>query len=1264
MTLKINFFILSFISFLAVSQTTDVIMNAGSNNTTVNTCLGGLYDSGGSGAGGPYQNNESYTITVCPDVPGDFITLSWTVFNLDPTNTSVVPNTTNADNITIYDGDDATAPTLGTYYSGDLTPGDLFGATSTNTTGCLTIVFNSNGTGTGDFNAQLSCATPCDPPTAAGIIVNADNPQGDSIAVCVNEQITFQDNGSIPGSSGLFVLERWVWSWGDGSDNDTLLSGAAVTHNYSQPGQYTVQLIVIDDNDCVNTNATDIRVFVSTYPTFIPFPGDTTLCIGESIELAAQPTNYDQTWTGFPVTVQDPTNCMEDLTGISQPTPLPITGFDSNHILDASNGDITSICVDIEHSFIGDFVLQIQCPTGQTMTLHQQGGGGVNLGDVTTTAQGIIDCNDPATFGVPWTYCFDENATDTWVDAIAAGGNTVPNSGGGNSLVPGTYAPIDPFSNLDGCPINGTWNLLFTDLWGADDGSLPGFTINFAPPLYPPVTVFTPNIGGGSDSSYWDLTDQFITSNSPDYDTIIVTPLNAGSFDYTYYAINDFGCSFDSTITIQVDPLEQISAGPDVVLCGNLPVQIGPDATTGGSCDYNILLTDSWGDGWGSHNVDFITSAGTTSSTGPATDSLWITLPVINGEIVTIDFNSVGFGAGECEIQIFDGDGNLVYQDGAGFLAPSNAPQIIVANCFVGYTFDWTPAGTILSSPNDQNPTVQPGVATTYTLTSYPTGHPLCATTDDVDVILGPDIDPGVDSTGNLCFGGPPVDLIDYLGGTPQPGGLWIDATGGTYTMPVDPSTFAPGVYEYRIDSMNCSLSAFLTVNIIQLPITLALTDATCHSIADGTIDVSSPSAAAYSINGGANWQVPNLFSALPAGVYNVVLSSGPNGTECLVDTTVTIVEPDPLQITSMVQDQTVCPGDNINLTAIGLGGSSNYTYTWDNGIGTGQLVNHEPTASSTICLTLSEACGSPPAVECVEITVPADIEFNYYFGDDPTAKTTAGCFPHSFSIENISTSTTIFDGNGTILSPATDVELSTTTWNIIGDKTLASKGLDSLTHTIQNAGVYDVEVITTSYEGCEYVTYLPSIINVLDRPNADFAFTPNTLTMFSTEADFIDLTTGDPVQWLWNFQGAPSPDVSTIQNPFVKYQEGKPGTYEIDLKVWDANNCTDSVKRTLIIENDVNVFAPNIFTPDGDGYNDDWRVFITGIEIYDFHLTIYNRWGELVFESFDPEASWDGTYGNGGSTVLSGTYVWAIETKDIEKDNRYEFNGSIIIQN
>ncbi len=1250
-------------SFIGVSQSTPIVMNPASNGSTINSCLATLFDSGGSGTGsGQYQNNELLTITICPDVPGDYITLVWTVFNLDPTNTSAVPNQTNADNITVFDGDDITAPSLGTYFSGDVSPGDVFGATTTNPTGCLTIQFASNNVGVGDFNAQLSCATPCDPPFADGIIVNADNSTGDSIAVCIDEEITFQDNGSTAGASGLFVLEKWVWNWNDGSSNDTLLSGAAVPHSFSQPGQYTVQLTVIDDNDCINANATDIRVFVSTFPTFIPFPVDTTLCIGESLTLTAAPSVYDQTWTGFPSQVTNPDNCLEDSPGIAQPTPLPLTGFDPTTTLTNANPDILSICVEMEHSFIDDFVLQVQCPTGQVMTLHQQGGGGIQLGD---PEQGVIDCGDQGTFGTPWTYCFDAASTQTWAQAATAGGtNLVPNSSPTDqSLVAGNYAPADPlgFAALDGCPINGTWNLLFTDLVNLDDGSLPSWSINFASNLYPPVTVFTPVTGLGSDSSFWQLGDPSITYNSVDFDTIVIAPTTAGSETYNYSLVNNFGCTFDTSITITVDSLRPINAGPDITICGGQPVIIGPDSTSGINCEYRLLLFDSFGDSWNGNEIEVTTQAGgAVTFPGPAVDSLWVTLPVTNGENIIIDFNNIGAFSNECEIYLFDGSGNLVYSDGlAG--APSNNPQNVVANCFLGYSFSWTPTANILSSPTVINPQVNPPVSTTYTLSTFPTAHPMCISTDDVEVLIGPLIDPGNDTIANICINQGPVDLFNFIGGTPQTNGYWITSAGVMVNMPIDPATFTPGIYEYRIDSLNCSLSSFLTVNIIDLPITMVTTDVTCATASDGTIDLSSPFANSFSIDGGSTFQPIGLFQNLSSGTYNIVITSAPNG-NCNASTIAVIDEPDSLEITFLTPSSIVC--ENIDLQASASGGNGNYTFTWDHNLGNGKTVDYSPTFSDSVCVTLSEDCPSPTVSKCTYMTVFAPVDFKYEFEDEIDPLVTAGCYDHPFKINNLSSSQDVISAGGVVTNPATDVTKMNTTWNIIGANisTSNSSGLSPVFSNLSIPGLYDIEVKIRTEQGCEQIEYLTEIIEVYNHPVANFVFSPNQVTIYNSQANFNDISEGNPVEWSWQFFGGPTPNTSTQKNPVINYEEGKPGNFQVDLTITDENGCQDKTTKYIDVVNDVNIFAPNIFTPDGDDINANWRVYISGIDIYDYHLSIFNRWGELVFESFDQEAAWDGTYGNSGEVALSGNYVWIVDAKDLRKDNRYSFTGSLLI--
>lgn len=1309
-------------SGISMSQSTDIVMNAGNNGTTFITCLGGLYDSGGTGAAAPYSNNESYVVTICPDNPTDFITLQWTVFNLDCTDNLPGPPT-DADNITIYDGDNTGAPTLGTYYCGQLQPGDIFGATPFNPTGCLTIEFNSNANGTGDFNAQVSCETPCDPGNAIGEIVGGPAP--DSIAVCVGDVVTFQDAGSTAGTSGLFTLEKWIWKWMDGTPNDTLLTPGQVTHSWSTPGQYIVQLQVMDDNDCVNNNATDIQVFVTTYPNFDPFPGDTTICVGETLTLEAFPDSYETTWSGFPLAYWNDSNCMEDLTGIVQSTPMTITGYDPGISLNAGNPDILSICVDMEHSFLGDFVLQVQCPTGQIMTLHQQGGGGTNLGD---PEQGTIDCADPATFGTPWTYCFTPTAPNTWVQAVGLG-LAIPNGTGGNSLPAGDYAPIDPFSALDGCPINGTWQMLFTDLWGADDGSMPGWSINFDPALDPPVTVFTPDIGTASDSSYWDPNDPYIVNYSADGNVIDIAPTTAGVFGYTYTVVNSFGCSFDSTVYVTVDTIPQVDAGLDTSMCDGLtPFGVGPGGSLSAGCDYTLDLVDTFGDGWNGNTITIWVNGVPTNYTVPTGTGSTFTIPVTHGDQIDLQWNATGSWQSECEIYFYDADGNLIHSDGTNWSTPSTNMFTFTADCLGGMIFSWTPNNGTVTDPSAPNTTVTPATTTTYYLEAYPDGHPACAVIDSVTVFIGGGVDAGLDSTAMFCIEGAPEDLYNWLAGTPQPGGTWYNPAGQAITMPVSPDTLINGgVYEYVKDSAGCSMSAFITVEIYQTdgnatvtpsdcqaqngqivvnlisgisPVqysidggalqasntftglghptagsqtytlliqdslgcihtfdtvvtdtniptldNIVVNDASCFGLCDGTVTLSGTNLVNYSIDGGATFQANGNFNGLcgtEAGtVYNVVVD---NGFGCTDDSTFTVIQPPVLDLSAWPNSIALCPGEDLMVAADGINAIGNVQYSWESAgtsLGTTSGPNDSllitVSGNMVVCVTMIDDCPTTDT-ECFNITEPSPIVFDLW------TSTPAGCEPWDVQLVNTSSGSAI----------------GQTVWMFSDGTTAISYGADTVNHTFYDAGSYGFDWEVTTVAGCVYDTSYTNVVEVYPLPDANFNWSPIPATIYETEVNFSDFSSSDVVQWVWTLDGG-VPAYSNVENPTTQYPEGVPGDYPARLDVYNDYGCHDSMIVNVQVINDVILYAPNIFTPDGDEYNESWRVHITGIDIYDFHLTMFNRWGEIIWESYNTEGVWNGHYGDGG-LVPDGTYVWVIECKDVYNDRKYEFRGHVTV--
>ena len=84
-----------------------------------------------------------------------------------------------------------------------------------------------------------------------------------------------------------------------------------------------------------------------------------------------------------------------------------------------------------------------------------------------------------------------------------------------------------------------------------------------------------------------------------------------------------------------------------------------------------------------------------------------------------------------------------------------------------------------------------------------------------------------------------------------------------------------------------------------------------------------------------------------------------------------------------------------------------------------------------------------------------------------------------------------------------------------------------------------------------------------------------------------------------------------------------------------DAHGCADSICHTVIIDDVLFTYVPNAFTPDGDGENDTWTMSINIPDVTAYTMTVFDRWGEVVYVSNDPRIPWNGTMNNGGGEIL-----------------------------
>lgn len=205
--------------------------------------------------------------------------------------------------------------------------------------------------------------------------------------------------------------------------------------------------------------------------------------------------------------------------------------------------------------------------------------------------------------------------------------------------------------------------------------------------------------------------------------------------------------------------------------------------------------------------------------------------------------------------------------------------------------------------------------------------------------------------------------------------------------------------------------------------------------------------------------------------------------------------------------------------------------------------------------------------------------------------------------------------------------------------------------------GTYVYHYVSAVSGPCESDIAIFTVI-VGPGPTASFTFSPGSVFTDDTEVTFTNTSSG-ATSYEWDF-GDGSP-FSTEENPIHTYP-AVAGIYEITLSVENELGCTDNLSAFIKVKDIVIFYIPNTFTPDGDAANDVFRpVFEAGFDPYNFHMTIYNRYGEIVFESYDATAAWDGTYGNQG-LVDEGIYTWSIEFKELDNDRIQQHKGHVTV--
>ena len=1065
---------------------------------------------------------------------------------------------------------------------------------------------------------------------------------GADATVCVGDAdptITFTGaNGTAP-----YVFTYTL----NGGTNQTITSvgaTATITVSTAVDGMFTYDLVSVEDaNGCAQAQAGTANVTVNPLPN-VNAGIDQAECDGVQITLnGSGAVNY--VWSGG----------VTDGVAFNQAvgtTTYTVTGTDANGCVNTDDVDVEiyplppvdagvdqTVCDGDQVTLSGSGAVSYVWDNGATDGVAFTPGLGTTIYTVIgTDANGCVNTDDMT---------------------VTVNPNPTPTINGATEYCAGTFATLS------------TDQPYTTYAWSTGDNTP---TTNVTDADNPITVTVTNGFGCSGTSGVFTVTENnVITYNSSiticQGDVAVIHGNNetvAGVYSQTF--ILPTGCDSISNVTLIVNPLPNVNAGVDQVVCDGVATTL----TATGALNY------VWDNGV-TNGVAFTQGVGTTTYTVTGTDINGC----VNTDQVDVTVNplpNVDAGAAQTVC-----DGTQVTLTGAGALSYAWDNGVTDNTPFTpgvgttNYTVTGTDANgcvntdqtdvTVNALPNvvagpDQavcdgvqvtlsgsgavnyawDNGVTDGVAftqavgtTTYTVTGTDANG--CVNTDQVDVTVNPL--PLVDAgpSQEVCEGDQIVLFGSVLLGSIQTNYIWDNGV-------VDNTAFIPGLgtTTYTVtgtDLNGCVNTDQVDVTVNPLPTaTITGTSSVCIGGADQTITFTGANGTApytftYTLNGGAPQTIVSTgntatitVSAGVAGVfdYELVNVQDASATGCSQSQTGTAtVTVNDLPNVFAGNDILICEGSNVTLT-----GSGAQTYLWDNGVTNGVAFIPSNTTTYTVTGTDANGCEN---TDDVTVTVEPNPVVSF------TADETSGCAPLTVTFTNT--------------TPGT---LDNCVWTMSNGTTLT--GCGSVTTTFVNGGLYDV-TLTTSLNGCDGSATYTDYIYVEDVPVA--AFTPSTslTTVLNTEILF-DNQSVDATSYVWDF-GDESP-TSTEENPVHVFPNEEPGTYVVELIAISPLGCADTTTRAIVVQEELIFYVPNTFTPDGDDFNEYFQaIFTSGYDPYDFNLYIFNRWGELIWESHDASIGWDGTYGvDRSELVQDGTYTWKIDFKTTMSDERIEVVGHV----
>ncbi len=670
-------------------------------------------------------------------------------------------------------------------------------------------------------------------------------------------------------------------------------------------------------------------------------------------------------------------------------------------------------------------------------------------------------------------------------------------------------------------------------------------------------------------------------------------------------------------------------------------------------------------------------------------------------------------------VRWFNSDGTVACPIATGnSYSPNNTfrPNIRFENCGGSnpalFTYTWTPS-TGLTSTNTYTTFATPAATTIYTVEVNPIGQTNCMQTQSATVTIVNPVTPTLTAVNPMCTNAAAVTL------TANPaGGSWTGSgvsTAGVLT----PSLAVAGnnTYTYTLGSGTCSAIGNSTISIEQyMPSTITSTIVPqCLSNPALPLPTTASAGGTWTGTGISGTNFDPAISGIGTFTLTYSTQSNPTATLCPSQSSITVAVSTITQPTVSAagpycdnfaaQTMTVDPvgggtgvwgtstvGSAITPAGIfspvsSIVGTNTVTYTLTNGpctatASTNVQVVHFIDASFTGAL--GPYCIYNPSVNLQTVALntggvwtgigvsgtnfdPATAGAGTHVVTYSTDPAPSGLCPDSKTMSILVNPVPVvvplaqkYDGCNypfvaNFYTPS--VNTGTLTWSY-GDNSTSESGF-APSHVYSTPGNYVVTTTYTDNVGCTVTSTVATVIQVYQVPTAGFEPSPDVTTVVDGEVTFNNQTSDlANNSYVWNFAGlGGSSSVSPV------YLFTNSGEYFVTLIATSAHGCQDTAIKKVTVNPDVVLYVPNSFTPNGDGLNDEFQIFLppTGVDYSTFSLSIYDRWGTVIYKTNDVYKSWNGGRNNSGEVVKQDTYVYKISFQD-EKKKYYEKVGYVTL--